>query len=216
MEVTGRIKLIGQPQDISSSFRKRELVVTTEEQYPQHLMIEFIQDKVSLLDSFQVGEPVRVSINLRGREWTSPQGELRYFNTIQGWRIERLVATQPNQPSYDNQGYADQNMQNNSQQQNFQGQQNQGMNNNFGQNQGTFNQQGGNAGMQQNNMNQQNTGFGGNQNIGFANNGNQNQGFAQGNQNQGFNQGNQQQNPFGNSFPPASSYNEEDHDDLPF
>ncbi len=94
MEVIGRIKLIGQPQDISSSFRKREVVVTTEEQYPQDILIEFTQDRVNLLDTFQVGEPVKVSINLRGREWTSPQGEVRYFNTIQGWRIERNIPVQ--------------------------------------------------------------------------------------------------------------------------
>jgi single-stranded DNA-binding protein len=94
MEVTGRIRMIGQPQDISSTFRKREVVVTTEEQYPQHILIEFTQDRVNLLDTFQIGEQVKVSINLRGREWVNPQGETRFFNTIQGWRIERYVAGQ--------------------------------------------------------------------------------------------------------------------------
>lgn len=89
MEISGAIKLIKETQEISASFKKRELVVTTEEQYPQHIMVEFVQDKVSLLDSFQVGEKVTIGINLRGREWTSPQGEVKYFNTITGWRIER-------------------------------------------------------------------------------------------------------------------------------
>ena len=74
----------------SNGFRKRELVITTEEQYPQHLAIEFVQDKTSLLDSFKEGEAVKVSINLRGREWTNPQGETKYFNSIQGWRIEKF------------------------------------------------------------------------------------------------------------------------------
>jgi hypothetical protein len=77
---------------VSPTFKKRELVVTTEEQYPQHIMVEFTQDKCDLLDSYQVGEPVKVSINLRGREWVSPQGETKYFNSIQGWRIERLTS----------------------------------------------------------------------------------------------------------------------------
>lgn len=95
MEVTGRIKVIGATQDISASFKKRELVVTTEEQYPQHIMIEFTQAKVDDLNSFQVGEQVKVSINLRGREWTNPQGETKYFNSIQGWRIERLQQDVP-------------------------------------------------------------------------------------------------------------------------
>lgn len=88
MEVSGTIKKIGETQEITNTFRKRELVVTTEEQYPQHLLLEFVQDKTELLNKYQVGDKVTVSINLRGREWQSPQGEIKYFNTIQGWRIE--------------------------------------------------------------------------------------------------------------------------------
>lgn len=88
MEVSGTIKKIGETQEITNTFRKRELVVTTEEQYPQHLLIEFVQDKTELLNSYSEGDKVTVSINLRGREWQSPQGEIKYFNTIQGWRIE--------------------------------------------------------------------------------------------------------------------------------
>ena len=65
-------------------------MVTTEEQYPQHIMIEFVQDKTDLLNNYQVGQTVKVSINLRGREWVNPQGETKYFNSIQGWRIENL------------------------------------------------------------------------------------------------------------------------------
>ncbi len=89
MEISGTIKKIGEVKEITASFRKRELVVTTEEQYPQYLLIDFIQDKSSLLDSFNVGDKIEVGINLRGREWTSPQGEIKYFNSIQGWRIEK-------------------------------------------------------------------------------------------------------------------------------
>lgn len=95
MEVTGRIKVINPTQEVSTSFKKRELVVTTEEQYPQTIMIEFTQAKVDDLNNFQAGEQVKVSINLRGREWVNPQGETKYFNTIQGWRIERLQQEVP-------------------------------------------------------------------------------------------------------------------------
>lgn len=97
MEVTGRVKVIGQEQQVSASFRKRELVVTTDEQYPQHIMIEFTQDKCDLLNNYRQGEEVKVSINLRGREWVSSQGETRYFNSIQGWRIEKVQAEAPQQ-----------------------------------------------------------------------------------------------------------------------
>ncbi|MFI2741349.1 DUF3127 domain-containing protein [Zhouia sp. PK063] len=91
MEVQGKIKMIDETKTFGSNgFRKRELVITTEEQYPQHILIEFIQDKCDLLNTFQVGQPVKVSINLRGREWVNPQGETKYFNSVQGWRIENL------------------------------------------------------------------------------------------------------------------------------
>ncbi|WP_036157103.1 DUF3127 domain-containing protein [Maribacter forsetii] len=89
MEIEGKVKLIGETQTFGSNgFRKRELVVTTDEQYPQHIMIEFVQDKCDLLNNYGVGQDVKVSINLRGREWTNPQGQVKYFNSIQGWRIE--------------------------------------------------------------------------------------------------------------------------------
>lgn len=91
MEVQGRIKLIGETETVGSNgFRKRDVVVTTEEQYPQHISIQFVQDKTDLLNNYKVGQQVKISINLRGREWTSPQGEVKHFNTIQGWRIEVL------------------------------------------------------------------------------------------------------------------------------
>jgi len=99
MEVTGRIKVINPEQQVSASFKKRELVVTTDEQYPQHIMIEFTQDKCDLLNNYRPGETVKVSINLRGREWINPQGESKYFNSIQGWRIEKLQADVPMQQS---------------------------------------------------------------------------------------------------------------------
>lgn len=89
MEVLGNIKVIGAEVQVSASFKKRELVVTTEETYPQHIMIEFVQDKCEILNGYAVGDNVKVSINIRGREWQSPQGETKYFNSISGWRIEK-------------------------------------------------------------------------------------------------------------------------------
>jgi len=93
MDISGKLKLINETKEYGSNgFRKREVVVTTEEQYPQDLMVEFIQDKCDLINSFKVGQSVKIDINLRGREWESPQGEIKYFNSIQGWRIEKLFS----------------------------------------------------------------------------------------------------------------------------
>ncbi|WP_159800352.1 DUF3127 domain-containing protein [Flavobacterium sp. MK4S-17] len=98
MEVSGRIKMIDETKSFGSNgFRKREVVVTTDEQYPQHILIEFTQDKCDLLNNYRPGEPVKISINLRGREWVNPQGETKYFNSIQGWRIEKLQPEAPQQ-----------------------------------------------------------------------------------------------------------------------
>jgi hypothetical protein len=89
MEVVGKVKFVGEEQSVSTSFKKRELVVSTDEQYPQHILIEFAQDKCDLVNGLAVGAGVKVSINLRGREWVNPQGETKYFNSIQGWRVEK-------------------------------------------------------------------------------------------------------------------------------
>ena len=96
MEVSGKVKVINAEQQVSASFKKRELVVATEEQYPQFISINFVQDKCDLLNNLNVGEGVKVAINLRGREWVNPQGETKYFNDIQGWKVEKLQAEAPN------------------------------------------------------------------------------------------------------------------------
>lgn len=93
MEVTGAIIKIDETKTYGASgFRKREMVIKTNEQYPQTLLIEFIQDKCDLLNNYQTGQDVKIAINLRGREWVNPEGKTLYFNSIQGWRIENLQA----------------------------------------------------------------------------------------------------------------------------
>ena len=85
--------MIDQTKEVGSAgFKKRDVVVTTDEQYPQSILVQFVQDKCDLLNNFQVGDAVKIDINLRGREWINPQGEAVYFNTIQGWRIGKAQA----------------------------------------------------------------------------------------------------------------------------
>jgi len=90
MNVKGTIKVINQTQVISEKFSKREFVIETADQYPQLVMFQLTQDKCDYLDVYQLGQQVDVSFNLRGREWTSPAGEVKYFNTLEAWRLERL------------------------------------------------------------------------------------------------------------------------------
>ena len=94
MEIQGRIKQIFPSQVIGQNgFEKRDLVIVTEETYPQTIIIQFTQQRCDLLNNLQVGQNVKVYINIKGREWTNPQGETKYFNTIEGWKIEVIQTT---------------------------------------------------------------------------------------------------------------------------
>jgi hypothetical protein len=84
MDITGIIKQIGQTQTVGQSFTKRELIIETQGQYPQPILIEFYKDKTSLLDGLKIGTEATVHFNLQGRAWTSPQGDVRHFNTLVG------------------------------------------------------------------------------------------------------------------------------------
>lgn len=99
MELQGIIKKVGEVQTFASGFQKREMVIVTEEQYPQPISIEFLKDKGDLLNQLKEGDNVKVSINIGGREWTSPQGEVKYFNSITGWKVENLESTNTFEPS---------------------------------------------------------------------------------------------------------------------
>jgi len=96
MDLIGKIKILNGTQVLGDNgFRKREVVITTEEQYPQHILVEFIQDKCDLLNNYAVGQEVKIDLNLRGREWVNPEGVSKYFNAIQGWRIELISGQEP-------------------------------------------------------------------------------------------------------------------------
>ena len=87
--LTGVLKVKNQEQQISEKFKKREFVVSdNSSQYPQHISFQLTQDKCSLLDAYQVGDEIKVHFNLRGREWTNPQGEVKFFNSLEAWKIE--------------------------------------------------------------------------------------------------------------------------------
>ena len=89
MDITGILKVKSDAQQISDKFRKREFVLTdNSSQYPQHISFQLTQDKCSLIDQYNIGDELKVHFNLRGREWTSPKGEIKYFNTLEAWRIE--------------------------------------------------------------------------------------------------------------------------------
>ncbi len=89
MDITGILKVKNEVQQVSEKFKKREFVLTdNSSQYPQHISFQLTQDKCNLIDNYAVGSEIKVHFNLRGREWTSPKNEIKYFNTLEAWRIE--------------------------------------------------------------------------------------------------------------------------------
>ena len=107
MEVTGTLKTKSETVKVSERFQKREFVLTTEANtpYPQHVSFQVTQDKCSMLDSFGDGEEIKVQFNLRGREWNGPQG-IKYFNTLEAWRIERVQGSNTNTQTNQNSAQA--------------------------------------------------------------------------------------------------------------
>lgn len=101
LSATGQILKIGQVEQVSDKFRKRELIIKTEpeSQYPQTVAFQLTQDRVDKVEGYAVGDTVTVHFNLRGREWTNPQGEVKYFNTLDVWRVERASSEQAQQPA---------------------------------------------------------------------------------------------------------------------
>jgi len=98
MDTTGSIHVIAETKVVSDKFKSRDLVLVISDnpQYPQYVSFQLTQDKCSLADTFQVGQEVNVSFNLRGRQWVNPQGEQRYFNTLECWKITPVAgAAQP-------------------------------------------------------------------------------------------------------------------------
>jgi hypothetical protein len=95
-KLTGTVKVLNSTVQVSEKFSKREFVVTdTSSMYPQDISFQATQDKCAMLDGIQPNDQVEVSFNIRGREWTSPQGEVKYFNSLEAWRIEKVGAGVP-------------------------------------------------------------------------------------------------------------------------
>ncbi|MEQ9464399.1 MAG: DUF3127 domain-containing protein [Haliea sp.] len=100
-DLTGKIKLIQEPQTFNSGFTKREMVVIVEDgKYPQEINLEFVQDKIALLDGLQPGQEVTVTFDIRGREYNG-----RYFNNLQGWKIAAADTASAPAPAAEYEGY---------------------------------------------------------------------------------------------------------------
>lgn len=87
MEIQGKVIVLGNTEVVGSAgtFQKRLIVVQTDEQYSQKIPIDFVQDKCGILDTYKVGDNVKIDINIRGNEYNE-----KYYVSLTGWRIEKL------------------------------------------------------------------------------------------------------------------------------
>ncbi len=108
MTIDGKLIEKSNTQEVTSSFKKREFVVEYAEnpQYPEFLKFELIQSNCQQLDVFNIGDEMTISFNLKGRKWTDPNGSVKYFNSLQAWRLEKksnqMTSGAPETPPPDN------------------------------------------------------------------------------------------------------------------
>tara|TARA_B100000959_G_C14954597_1_gene613140 strand:+ start:264 stop:611 length:348 start_codon:yes stop_codon:yes gene_type:complete len=90
MNIKGKLVEKFETVQITETFKKREFIIQENKnpEYPEYIKVELIQDKVSLLDSLNIGDEINVLINIKGRKWEDKDGNMKYFNSIQGWKIE--------------------------------------------------------------------------------------------------------------------------------
>ena len=88
-QITGKIHLIRPEQVVSDKFRKREFVLVTTDKYPQYLSFQLTQNNCEQLNNYSTGDTIKVNFDVRGREWKAPTGEIKYFNSLEAWRLER-------------------------------------------------------------------------------------------------------------------------------
>ncbi len=93
LNIIGTLRVKGSEQQVSDKFKKREFVITDNTtQYPQHISFQLTQDRCNLIENYKEGDVVNVFFNVRGREWKSPQNEIKFFNSLEAWKIESANA----------------------------------------------------------------------------------------------------------------------------
>lgn len=92
MNIKGKILEIFQTNQIKETFRKRDFIVEYAENpnYPQILKFEMINDNCSMLDNYRKGDVIDIDFDLRGREWTNPQGNKVYFVSLNAYRLKKI------------------------------------------------------------------------------------------------------------------------------
>lgn len=97
MEIKGSVHEIGETQQVTDTFKKRDLVIQYAEnpQFVEYIKFEATQDRTAIFDNLSIGDEVEVSFNLRGRPWTNREGVTSYFNSLVAWRVNKISGAEP-------------------------------------------------------------------------------------------------------------------------
>lgn len=91
MKITGSLKVKNDTIQVSEAFSKREFVLTVVDgAFSNDILIQLTKDKCALIDAFNIGDMLEIELNLSGKCWINPQGEEKYFNSLNAWKIQKL------------------------------------------------------------------------------------------------------------------------------
>lgn len=84
-DITGTIKEVFEVQTFANDFKKREFLLTTEnDKYPQNIIFGCLKDKIELLESVKPGDTVTVHFDISCREWND-----KHFVNLNAWKIDQ-------------------------------------------------------------------------------------------------------------------------------
>lgn len=102
LEVTGKLFMVFATQQVNDTFKKREFVIELSDMNPNtgmtftnYASFQLVQDKVSSIDAFNVGDEIKVSFSIRGNRWEK-DGNVRFITNLNAWRVERAGDNQVN------------------------------------------------------------------------------------------------------------------------
>jgi hypothetical protein len=103
MNLQGKIIEIYDAKQVSPTFTKREFIVeyASNPSYPQYVKFDLLQDKVSLIDSYSVGDKVDVQFEIKGKPYTNKNNDKIYYNSLNAWKIELVASKGDLDNSYD-------------------------------------------------------------------------------------------------------------------
>ena len=90
----GEVVFITPTASVSDKFKKREITLKSQDEYPQYVTFQLTQDKCDLANNLNTGEVVEVQYNLRGRRWEVQDGTIKYFNSIEAWTMSLSSRTE--------------------------------------------------------------------------------------------------------------------------